>query len=126
VGVKPPGLLGRSEIATLGRLLAQLDADAALDLIFGKMTGDVRGREERHRGPVDESAEIGIAIFRQQRPIVGDGVVYSGAGSPAITRMRNAGEAAAKIRGVISVFNGGEGGAAGGVEQMPTRPRIEP
>src|SRR5580700_91357 len=102
---------------TLRRLGAELVADAAFDLIFGEMTGDIRGREECHRGPVDEGAEIGVAIFRQQRPIVGDGIVDTAAGSPAIALVRKAGEAAAKSRRVISVGYTGDGPAAGGVEQ---------
>ena len=115
-GVKPPGLLGRSEKLTLRRLRAKLVADAAFELIFGKMAVDSRSREKCHRGRVDESAEIGIAIFRQQRPIVGDGIVDSAAGSPAVTRPRNAREAAAECRGVISICDSGEGGTAGNVE----------
>src|SRR5580704_14131339 len=111
------GFLAGMRKLTLRRLLAKLVADAAFELTFGKMTRDVGGREECHRGLVDERAEIGIAIFRQQRPIVGDGIVDSAAGSPAITLMRKAGEAAAKGRGVISVGDTSDGPAAGGVEQ---------
>src|SRR6202035_27206 len=111
------GFLAGMKRLTLRRLGAELVADAAFELIFGKMTADGRGWEKCHRGSVDESAEIGIAIFRQQRPVVGDGVVYTAAGSPAIARMRKAREAAAKSRRVVSVGDTGDRPAASGVEQ---------
>ena len=112
------------------RKLSKLVAKPGLRLVLGKMTVQVRVREKRttrqNRGLVDEGAEIAIAVFRPQRPIVGEGIVNSPTDGPSDTLVRKRGVAAAKSSRVISVYDLGDRDTASGIEQRTTIDDAQP
>ncbi len=105
----------------------ELIAEANLGLTLGKVLLRIK-REAREEGGangigiIGVIAELGKAVFRAQRPIVGERIFKTAAGGPANTRVRKARSAsrdAGKGPDRVNklVFDAGESNAAGAVEQ---------
>src|ERR1700730_7837779 len=103
----------------------ELVAEPGLHLVFGQMMPHEQrssGGDEGREGGVGVTAEVGIAVFGAQRPIVGDGIFEAAADRPADTGFREAGGGAGRAGdgsrcvGIV-VGDACEGDAAGSVQK---------
>ena len=89
--IQPCGLIFGDD--RVGSEHVELVAEAGLDLVFLQPTVPVKEfvRLQPSQIPIPDSTEIGEAVFRTDRPIVGDGIFDSAADRPADTGVRTAG-----------------------------------
>src|ERR1700730_9644369 len=112
---KAESIFGDDRSRTIG---IEFVAEAGLNLVFGQMMGGGhRPQGFRGEGKVRATAEIGVAVFGPDRPVVGDGIFEAAADRPAGAGLRILlGQEGRKADRVI-ILEAGEGGAAGAVDE---------